>query len=100
MEAELIEDSMSMASRETALPRCLLITPARNEEKNLERTISAVIAQSVRPVKWIIINDGSADATAEIVERYAGVHGWIERFDMPAHRDRSFAAKAHCLNAA
>jgi glycosyltransferase involved in cell wall biosynthesis len=82
------------------LPRCLLITPARNEEGNIERTISAVVGQTIRPVKWIIINDGSTDATPEIVERYAGAYDWIERVDMPAHRDRSFAAKAHCLNAA
>jgi hypothetical protein len=82
-----------------ALPRCLLITPARNEETNLERTISAVVAQTVRPIRWIIVNDGSTDTTPQIVERYAETYDWIERFDMPAHRDRSFAAKAHCLNA-
>jgi biofilm PGA synthesis N-glycosyltransferase PgaC len=93
------EHSMRMGSLEM-LPRCLLITPARNEEKNLERTISAVIAQTARPVKWIIINDGSTDSTPQIAERYAEAYDWIERFDMPAHRDRSFAAKAHCLNAA
>ena len=99
-ELEPVGHSMRRTSLEVALPRCLLITPARNEGENLERTISAVIAQTVRPIKWIIINDGSTDATPEIVEQYAGVHGWIERFDMPAHRDRSFAAKARCLNAA
>src|SRR6266436_9908942 len=94
------DENEFQSSSEMTLPRCLLITPARNEEKNLERTIAAMIAQTIRPVKWIIINDGSTDATPQIVDRYAGAYDWIERFDMPAHRDRSFAAKAHCLNAA
>jgi Glycosyl transferase family 2 len=82
------------------LPRCVVITPARNEEKHLERTILAMLAQTVRPVKWVIINDGSTDSTSEIIDRYASTYDWIQRFDMPSHRDRSFAAKAHCFNAA
>src|SRR5687767_3593692 len=82
------------------LPRCLLITPARNEERYLENTIQAMLAQKVHPIKWVIINDGSTDATPGIIDRYAASYGWIERFDMPSHRDRSFAAKAHCFNAA
>jgi glycosyltransferase involved in cell wall biosynthesis len=83
-----------------SLPACVLITPARNEEKNLEATIQSMVAQTVRPVKWIIVNDGSTDATGDLIDRYAAKHEWIERLDMPSHRDRSFAAKAHCFNAA
>ena len=83
-----------------ALPRCLLITAARNEEVHLERTILAMLAQTVRPAKWIIVNDGSTDKTPEIIDRYAATCDWIERFDMPSHRDRSFAAKAYCFNTA
>jgi glycosyltransferase involved in cell wall biosynthesis len=77
----------------------VLITPARNEAANIERTIQCVIAQTQRPLRWLIVNDGSTDATAEIARRYAGEHAWIEVVDMPQHRDRSFAAKAHCFNA-
>jgi Glycosyl transferase family 2 len=84
----------------SALPKHVLITSARNEEQLLEQTIRAVLAQTVRPVKWIIVNDGSTDGTAKIIDRYAASLGWIERLDMPMHRDRNFAAKAHCLNAA
>jgi hypothetical protein len=84
----------------TTLPRCVLITPARNEESHLERTILSVVAQTARPMKWVIVNDGSTDSTPAIIDRYAAIHKWIERLDMPSHRDRSFAAKAHCVNAA
>ncbi len=80
--------------------RYILITPARNEEEHIERTIRCVVAQTLRPLRWIIVNDGSTDGTADIIDRYAKEHEWLERSDMPAHRDRSFAAKAHCFNAA
>lgn len=90
---------MNSAAAST-LPRFILVTPARNEESNLERTILCVVAQTVHPTKWIIVNDGSTDSTPAIIDRYAAVHKWIERLDMPSHRDRSFAAKAHCVNAA
>jgi glycosyltransferase involved in cell wall biosynthesis len=82
------------------LPKCVLITPARNEARHLDMTIRSMRAQTVHPIKWIIINDGSTDETPQIIDRHAATCDWIERFDMPSHRDRSFAAKAHCFNAA
>ena len=78
----------------------ILITPARNEGANIERTIRCVIAQTLRPLRWLIVNDGSTDGTGDVVRTYAKDHDWIELVDMPHHRDRSFAAKAHCFNAA
>ena len=48
----------------------VLITPARNEEAFIEKTIESVIHQTVLPVKWVIVDDGSTDRTAEIVCRY------------------------------
>src|SRR5688572_13284944 len=82
------------------VPRFVMITPARNEESNLERTILSMVAQTAHPLKWVIVNDGSTDSTPAIIDRFAAAHAWIERLDMPSHRDRSFAAKAHCVNAA
>ena len=78
---------------------CVLITPARNEEAFIEQTIRSVVSQTVRPVRWVIVNDGSTDTTAAIARRYAALHDWIDVVDMPEHRDRSFAAKAHCFAA-
>jgi glycosyltransferase involved in cell wall biosynthesis len=79
--------------------RCILITPARNEEALIEQAVQSVVSQTVRPVRWVVVNDGSTDATREIVTRHAARHPWISVVDMPAHRDRSFAAKVHCFNA-
>jgi len=79
--------------------RYILVTPARNEEKFIEKTIESVINQSVRPIRWVIVNDGSTDGTARIIGRYAAIHDWIEVVSMPEHRDRSFAAKVYSFNA-
>jgi len=76
-----------------------LVTPARNEEAFIEGTIRSVVAQTRRPVRWVIVSDGSTDGTDEIVKRHAGRHDWIELLRMPERRDRQFAAKANCFNA-
>ena len=78
---------------------CVLVTPARNEEAFIERTIRSMVVQTVRPVRWVIVNDGSTDATGDIARRLTAGHDWIEVLDMPARRDRSFAAKVHCFDA-
>ena len=55
----------------------VVITPARDEEAFLERTIESVASQSILPVQWIIVNDGSCDRTAEIIDRAATLYPWI-----------------------
>jgi glycosyltransferase involved in cell wall biosynthesis len=77
----------------------VLVTAARNEEAFIEATILAVIEQTVRPTKWMIVSDGSTDGTDAIIQRYAAEHTWISFLRMPDHRDRQFAAKARCFTA-
>jgi len=77
----------------------VLVTPARNEEAFIENTILSVVAQTKRPLRWVIVSDGSTDRTDEIVKSYAAQLDWIELLRMPEHRDRQFAAKAHAFNA-
>jgi cellulose synthase/poly-beta-1,6-N-acetylglucosamine synthase-like glycosyltransferase len=80
--------------------RYLLITPAKNEATFIELTIQSVLSQTLRPVRWIIIDDGSTDRTAEIVDRHAQKHDWIELLQMPERQNRDFASKADCVNTA
>lgn len=80
-------------------PPYILITPARNEAGFIEGTIRSVMAQTVRPVKWVIVSDGSTDGTDEIVKRFLPEHPWIELVRMPERRDRHFSAKVSCFNA-
>ena len=70
--------------------RYILITPARNEEAFIEKTIQSVIKQTVLPIRWVIVNDGSTDGTAAIIARYAALYDWIDVINMPERRDRSF----------
>ncbi len=77
----------------------VLITPARNEAQFLALTIESVIAQTVKPTKWVIVSDGSTDGTDEIVARYTGEHQWIELVRMPQRGERHFGGKAAAVNA-
>jgi glycosyltransferase involved in cell wall biosynthesis len=77
----------------------VLITPARNEATFIETTILSVIKQTVLPVKWVIVNDGSTDATSSIVRPYLADHRWIELVDLPIRSERNFAAKVNAFNA-
>jgi glycosyltransferase involved in cell wall biosynthesis len=81
------------------LPPYVLITPARNEEAFIEKTIESVIHQTVPPLKWVIVDDGSTDKTSEIISRYLGKHPWIEMVQRPPRQDRTFAAKVRAFNA-
>jgi biofilm PGA synthesis N-glycosyltransferase PgaC len=81
------------------LPAYVLITPARNESDFIELTIKSVIAQTVKPLKWVIVSDGSTDGTDNIVKKYAAEHKWIELVRMPERRERHFAGKVYAFNA-
>lgn len=57
--------------------RYLLISPCRDEAEFMRQTLDTVVAQSVRPALWIIVDDGSTDETPQILEEYAKKHSWI-----------------------
>jgi glycosyltransferase involved in cell wall biosynthesis len=75
-----------------------LITPAKNEEKYIEKTIRSVINQTKLPQKWVIVNDGSIDKTSEIVNKYRKEHSWIELVELPVRNERRFDAKIESFN--
>src|SRR5215831_1008328 len=81
-------------------PTYALITPARNEAQFIERAIRSVVSQTVRPVKWIIVSDGSTDGMDDIVRKYTTEHPWIELIRMPERSERHFAGKVRAFNAA
>lgn len=77
----------------------VLITPARNEADFIESTLKSVVSQTIRPLKWVIVSDGSTDGMDEIVSRYSAEHSWIELVRMPERRERHFAGKVNAFNA-
>jgi biofilm PGA synthesis N-glycosyltransferase PgaC len=78
----------------------VLVTSARNEAKFIEDTIRSVVTQTSLPERWVIVDDGSTDRTAEIVESYLERCSWIELVRMPSRSDRSFTGKALAVNVA
>ena len=75
------------------LPAYVLVTPARNEAHSIELTILSVVSQTVLPLRWVIVSDGSTDGTDEIVKKYAAQHAWIKLLCMPERQERNFAGK-------
>lgn len=80
-------------------PRYVLITPARNEAQFIELTLRSVVAQTRRPLRWVIVSDGSSDGTDEIVQGYAAQYDWIELVRTPERAERHFAGKVRAFNA-
>lgn len=76
----------------------VLISPARNESKYIEKTLESMVKQTTPPLKWVIVNDGSTDATSSIVQRYLPGNPWIQLIDRPVRKERNFAAKVHAFN--
>lgn len=68
-------------------PLYLIISPVRDEQEHIKRTIASVVAQRVRPAQWIVVDDGSRDQTGEILDQAARQHSWIKVIHRP---DRGF----------
>jgi glycosyltransferase involved in cell wall biosynthesis len=67
--------------------RYVVITPVRNEADFVNRTIDSMVGQTVLPVQWVVVDDGSTDATGDILESRARGHAWITVVRRP---DRGF----------
>ena len=69
---------MQVARFQKAANGYVLISPCRDEAAYMRQTLDSVVAQSVRPAKWVIVDDGSTDQTPQILAEYAQRHDWIE----------------------
>ena len=67
--------------------RYVVITPVRNEAEYVGKTIESMAAQSVLPCQWVVVDDGSTDATGEILDAAARQHEWLTVVRRP---DRGF----------
>jgi poly-beta-1,6-N-acetyl-D-glucosamine synthase len=77
----------------------VIITPARNEAQFIELTLKSVIAQTLLPLRWVIVSDGSTDGTDNIVRSYTADNPWIVLVRMPERVERHFAGKVYAFNA-
>lgn len=79
-----------------SLPTYAIVTPVRDEGEHLARTADSIVAQEHPPRLWVIVDDGSTDATPEIAAAYAAKHPWIRvvRRDRATPRARGGAVVA------
>lgn len=64
-----------------------LVTPCKNEEWNLPNLIKSVLAQTIRPVLWVIVDDGSTDKSGEILDQFEKNHNWIKVIHLEENKE-------------
>jgi len=55
----------------------IVVTPCKNEGVNLPDLIESMVAQTERPVVWVVVDDGSTDGTPEIIKDAMKRYEWI-----------------------
>jgi glycosyltransferase involved in cell wall biosynthesis len=63
--------------------RYIVITPVRDEEAFMATILESMLAQTIRPLEWVIVNDGSSDGTARLIDQAAEQHSWIRAVHRP-----------------
>ena len=97
-----IQEAQAPARMPETRKRCetgkyVLLTAAYNEEENIGKTIESVLAQTQLPERWVIVSDGSFDATDEIVQGYAKQYDLIRFLRITRAPGRSFGSKVIAL---
>jgi biofilm PGA synthesis N-glycosyltransferase PgaC len=75
----------------------VLVTPAKNEDQYIDKTIRAVTSQTVLPIKWVIVSDGSTDRTNMIVESYTKRFPFISLLKRKPGNNRNFGNKVYAI---
>jgi biofilm PGA synthesis N-glycosyltransferase PgaC len=71
--------------------RLLAVVPFLDEAEHLPRFLASVAAQTRRPERLVLVDDGSADASGDIAAAFADRHDFaiaMRRPPRPARRDR------------
>lgn len=76
----------------------IIVSPVKDEERYVEETLKSVVGQTMRPSKWIIVDDGSTDRTPEIVGDYYSKHSWIKLLRLDRRGKRVIPAEIRAFN--
>ena len=68
-----------------------ILVPAFNEEKTIERVLSKLLALPIQDREIIVVDDGSTDATGEVVQRLAAARSEIKFFQQPRNLGKTSA---------
>ena len=90
-------ESQNNANPKEALPRLSIVLPAYNEEGNIERAVRGALAGAAKAeatCEVVVVNDGSRDATAQILEKLEAEMGSTLRLvDHPVNRGYGVALR-------
>ena len=56
----------------------IIVTPAKNEGEYLCKTIKSITSQTVKPLLWVIVDDGSTDDMPQLIENAKKQFSWIK----------------------
>lgn len=80
-----------------SLNKYIIITPAKNEALFIRFTLESVINQSIKPLLWLIVDDGSIDSTTEIVQEYIYKYSFIRLVRREKSGLRNFGSKVYAI---
>jgi len=78
--------------------KTVIITPFLNEEKVIGDLIKSVIAQELKPAKWVLVDDGSTDKSVQIIQKLAKDQDWIYVLQLD-HKTKKRSIGAKIINA-
>ena len=76
----------------------VLLTACKNEEMFIRLPLESVIAQTVKPKKWVVVSDGSTDRTDDIIREYSTRHSFIHLVSLPSSQERNCASRVFAIN--
>lgn len=86
----------------TGPPELSVVIPAYNEERRLPPYLAGIIAYlETQPFssEVIVVDDGSQDGTAAIVERFAAQNARVRLLRLPQNKGKGYAVKSGMLKA-
>jgi glycosyltransferase involved in cell wall biosynthesis len=76
----------------------IAITPAHNEAAHLSALGESLARQTVSPLLWVLVDDGSTDGTGAIADELAEQHDFIHVIHRSRSEGRRLSAKAEAVS--
>jgi len=71
----------------------VLITPIKDEAKNLQQLKNTILNQTVRPIVWIIADSGSKDRNLQIAKKLFEGYDWIHVIQQKQFFEKGYSHK-------
>ena len=93
---------MTEKASHIAAPKYSIVIPAYNESARIPATLNSVV-KCIRERGWnaevIVVNDGSTDATAQVVRDFARTAPELRMLENPGNRGKGYSVRAGMLQA-